>query len=79
MLIFFPLSLFFENRKVYIYHYVIDVLTQKVRTTEKRFPAIVTTREIYDKLFLLKSEFDVYSFSEVFEHLIEEHKRLKNE
>ena len=54
-------------------------MTQKVRITEKRFPAIVTTREIYDKLFLLKSEFDVYSFSEVFEHLIEEHKRLKNE
>ena len=54
-------------------------MTQKVKKTEKKFPLIVTTREIYDELFLLKSEFNVYSFSEVFEHLIEEHKRLKNE
>lgn len=54
-------------------------MTQKVKKTEKKFPLIVTTKDIYNELFKLKSKFDVYSFSEVFEILINNYKEVKNE
>lgn len=47
--------------------------------TVSEYPLIKIKRDIYNELYGLKYELKEYSFNEVLEILIDEHKRLKNE